>query len=273
MKYTIFGSSGFIGSHVATAARESGHDVHCPDRSGISANKNLGHAVYCIGMTADFRRMPHQTIDAHVSRLQQVLQACEFETFTYLSSTRVYQHCAEAVVTEDTPLVVQSQDAGDLYNLSKLLGESILQTHGGKVRVARLSNVVGDDVMSSNFLFSVLRDCVQHGHVELQQSLESAKDYVDIRDVTSLLLRLGPEGSAGVYNLASGTNTTHQKLLSVITNLTGASVTVAQNAAEYSFPRINIDRMRREFSFTTRNVTESLPALVEQVRRFVRAAA
>lgn len=273
MKYTVFGASGFIGSHVAKLATAGGHDVYGPARNENVEKKNLGHVIYCIGMTADFRRKPHQTIDAHVTRLQQILQACDFDTFTYLSSTRVYQHCSESIVNEETPLAVRSQDPGDLYNLSKLLGESILQSHGGEIRIARLSNVFGKDILSNNFLFSVLRDCVHKGHVELQQTLDSEKDYVDLGDVTSQLLRLGPEGSNGIYNLASGTNTTHRQLLDLVTELTGATVKVAQNAVQHSFPRINISRMRQEFQFHSRSVIEYLPALVEQVRRSIKAAA
>lgn len=273
MRYTIFGASGFIGSQVAELAKANNHDVYCPGRNALLTKNNLGHVIYSIGMTADFRRKPHQTIDAHVTLLQQILQTCEFETFTYLSSTRVYQHCSEPSVTEESPLTVQSQNPGDLYNLSKLLGESILQAHGGEIRIARLSNVVGNDVMSNNFLFSVLRDCVHKGHVELQQTLDSAKDYINVSDVTNQLLQLGPAGSNGIYNLASGINTTHKQLLEVITELTGATVKVAANAVQYSFPLINIDRIRQDFQFQSRNVIEYLPALVKQVRRSTKAAA
>ena len=158
MKYTIFGSTGFIGSNLAAEARAAGHDVCCPGRDDVVIDGDPGHVIYCIGVTADFRRRPYQTIDAHVMHLQKILQQSEFETFTYLSSTRVYQHCVGPVVTEEAGLNVRSQDSGDLYNISKLLGESLLQLHGDGVRIARLSNVVGNDITSDNFLFSVMRD-------------------------------------------------------------------------------------------------------------------
>jgi len=33
-----------------------------------------GHVIYCIGLTADFRQKPFETIEAHVSKLAEVAQ-------------------------------------------------------------------------------------------------------------------------------------------------------------------------------------------------------
>jgi len=273
MKYTVLGSSGFIGSHVARMASMAGHDVWCPGRNERLDTNPAGHLIYCIGMTADFRSHPHQTIDAHVSQLQRVLQTASFESLTYLSSTRVYQHTPRAIVDEESPLFVHPQEPGDLYNLSKLLGENLLLMYDGRVRVARLSNVIGNDVTSANFLFSVLRDCVGRGRVHLQQSLQSVKDYVDVGYVADLLLRLGPQGTSRLYNVASGINVSHQQIMDELKRLTGAVVTVSSEAATYSFPLINTDRVQQEFNCRTGSVVERLPDLVNSVRQHVRKSA
>ncbi len=273
MKYTILGSRGFIGSHVTALVASSGHDLWCPRRTERLDTQHAGHIIYCVGMTADFRQHPHQTIDAHVTFLQHVLKTADFDSLTYLSSTRVYQHTDREVVHEDTPLVATSQNAGDLYNLSKLLGENLLLQHDGCVRVARLSNVVGHDVMSANFLFSVIRDCVLRGEVCLQQTLASAKDYVDIQYVAELLLRLGPFGTQQVYNIASGYNVSHSQIIDRLTELTGAQMTVSADATPYIFPRIDTRRVQREFQLRSADVVEQLPDLVDCVRQHYRTAA
>ncbi len=273
MNYTVLGSSGFIGSQVAKLANQAGHQVWRPGRTDRLDAQHAGHIIYCVGMTADFRSQPHQTIDAHVSHLQRVLQTATFDSFTYLSSTRVYQHSALPIVDEESPLVVTAQEPGDLYNLSKLLGENLLLQHAGRVRVARLSNVIGNDVTSTNFLFSVLRDCLGRGGVNLQQSLESAKDYVDVRYVAELLLRLGHQGTQRVYNIASGFNVSHREILGELSRLTGAKVTVVENAVEYSFPLINTNRVQQEFGCSSGNVVDRLPELVMCAREHFRKAA
>jgi len=266
MNYTVLGSSGFIGSHVAAAARQAGHDVWCPDREEALDNRNAGHLIYCIGLTADFRTRPHQTVDAHVTQLQRVLLKARFESVTYLSSTRVYQHAKRNKVDEGSLTGVSPENSEDLYNISKLLGEClVLRENCG--RVARLSNVYGKDALSANFLFSVIRDCVQRGSVKLRQSLSSAKDYIDVDSVSQLLLRLGPEGSSQIYNIASGINVTHRDLLTAVTRLTGAQLSVADSAPEYTFPLICNRKIRTEFNFCPGNVTDQLPQLVECVRQ------
>ena len=79
--------------------------------------------IFAIGLTADFRSRPLDTMDAHVSALAEVLRCGRFDSLTYLSSTRVYaglpRGCGNAT------LVVNPSDASDLYNLSKLAGEAL----------------------------------------------------------------------------------------------------------------------------------------------------
>ena len=273
MKYTILGSSGFIGSHVLARASHHGHDVWCPRRDERLDTQDAGHIIFCVGMTANFRGQPHQTIDAHVTYLQRVLQQTTFESLAYLSSTRVYQHLSTAVADEESSLVIFPREAEDLYAISKILGENLLMQHDGRVRIARLSNVLGYDVTSENFLFSVIRDCVCHGRLHLKQSLASVKDYVDVGSVADLLLRLGPCGSSVIYNVASGANVSHGQILQRMEELTGVQITIAENAKQHSFPRINIERIQREFNFKSTNFLEQLPALVENMRQHYKVAA
>ena len=83
----------------------------------------------------------------------------EFDSFLYLSSTRLYQHCDDNV-TEDTRLEFHPAHTEDLYNISKAAGEALVAALGAKGKIARLSNVYGRDFGSSNFLPSIIRDAV-----------------------------------------------------------------------------------------------------------------
>ncbi len=271
MKFTVLGSTGFIGSHVAALARSQGHDIYCPSRRDSLAGRDLGHVIYAIGMTADFRQRPHETIEAHVTKLQEVLKQSSFESLVYLSSTRVYARCAAGghadglhSVNEKTAIPVVSSDFSDLYNLSKLMGESIALSHGNGVRVARLSNVVGPDFASDNFLTSVLRDCIQKGRVVLRSSLASVKDYVSVHDVAKILLKIGTEGRSPIYNVASGCQTTNGAIVTELSRLTGAEITVLPEAPTLGFPPIDISLLSSEFEFAPQCMEEILPDLVAQ---------
>lgn len=274
MKFTVLGSSGFIGSHIAALARKRGHDVDCPSRDERLDGRNLGHVIYAIGLTSDFRSRPHETVTAHVTKLQQVLTSASFDSLIYLSSTRVYSRCQPPIfdhviapaVTEDTPVAVLSSDFSDLYNLSKLMGESIALTHGNKVKIARLSNVVGLDLKSDNFLMSIVRDCLQKRSVDLKTTMDSSKDYVSVDDVADIVLRLGTEGRHSIYNVGSGINATHRQIAARLGLLTGARFQVAPGSSTVTFPPINIERLKREFCFEPKGLDAMICSLVSGFR-------
>lgn len=258
MRWTVLGASGTIGRRLAAHLRAAGQTVDTPGRGDDSLyRRQMGHVIYAIGLTADFRQRPYDTVQAHVSALAELLQQGNFESLLYLSSTRVY---ARATCTrEDSPLPVLTQEPSDLYNLSKLMGESLcLQDARASVRVARLSNVVGgEDADSSNFVPSLVREA-RSGRIVLQTAADSAKDYIHIDDVVELLPRIAADGRERLYNVASGIQTTHTQWTTELAAQTGCSVEVAPRAPAVRFIPIDIGRIRTEFEFQPRPVLGAL---------------
>jgi len=262
-KITVLGSSGFIGSHLAEKIRAAGSDCFLPGRDEDLAGRELGHVIYCIGLTADFRTRPFDTVEAHVCRLLEVLRSCRYDSFLYLSSTRVYSSGEKDVAEEDDALRVRPLDAGDLYNISKVMGESAtLNCGGASARVARLSNVYGGDFDSDNFLSEVLRDAITNGKVVLRTSPDSAKDYVSIDDVVEGLISIALDGRQRIYNVAGGVNVSNRELLESVSALTNCRVEFAPGAPLVVFPRVSIERMRADFGFAPASVLGQMGRLV-----------
>jgi nucleoside-diphosphate-sugar epimerase len=264
MKYTILGASGFVGSHLVASLLRSGHEVFAPSRDDKSIfGVPLGHAVYCIGLTADYRSRPFDTVEAHISILNALLRDGVFESLTYLSSTRVYLGGTEGAETER--ISVSSLDASDLYNITKLAGEAIcFASARANVRAIRLSNVIGLDTGSSNFVFDICREALK-GHVRLRSDLASAKDYIGIDDVTDLLPRIAASGKERLYNLASGIQVSHQVWLAELARLTGCTFEAESGSPLTIFPAINIARIQTEFGYRPRSVTDYLPRILESL--------
>lgn len=263
---TILGASGFVGRHLAAHARERGFAVLTPARGdGAVFERDLGHVIYCVGMTADFRRRPHDTIDAHIGLLNEVLRRSRFESLLYLSSTRVYQRADRA--EESALLAAQPSDPSDLYNLSKLMGESLcLSRPEPTTRAARLSNVYGIDPGSENFLPSILRDAVATGRVRLGLGRGSEKDYVAVEDVARALLTIALEGRERLYNVAAGENVSNGALLDAIAALTGAETSTAPDAPEIRFPPIDVARLAATMDWRPRRLLDDLPRLIDGSR-------
>lgn len=258
MSFTVLGSSGTIGRHVVQYLRAQGEEIFTPLRNDETVyTRPLGHTIYAIGITSDFRTRAIDTVQAHVCVLAKLLQQAEFESLVYLSSTRVY--AGQSSASEDCSFLLNPQNPSDVYNLSKLTGESLcLHCQREGVKIARLANVVGgDDHDSNNFIPSLLREAEQ-GCIVLRSDPASAKDYIHIDDVAMLLTRIAVSGRQKIYNVASGRQISHAAWLDRLTTLTGCSTHVLPDSPMQQFPLIDIRRINEEFYFHPKSVFDVL---------------
>ena len=253
-KFTIIGGAGFLGSRLASHLRSSGFICTIPKKGDFdSLAGELGNVVYCAGTTSDFRSRPFDTVDAHVSLVNHILARSQYDSFTYLSSTRVYLRTKST--SENAQIVVDPGDPEDLFNLSKLAGEALCRQYVGRnVRAIRLSNVVGDNFSSNDFLFSIIRDAVTQKHVVLQTSPNSEKDYIRCDDAVELIGRIATHGTQPIYNLAVGANLTNSDVIGEVCQACGASVSFAPNVRTIRFPPIDVGLIQSEFGFNARPV-------------------
>jgi nucleoside-diphosphate-sugar epimerase len=231
----------------------SGHDVYAPLREDPGVfERNLGTVIYAIGLTADFRNRPYETAEAHIGYLSRILEKSTYNSFTYLSSARVYQGSASG--REDAFLHV-FPDSDGLYNLTKLTGEALcLQT--GKGKVARLSNIVGNGA-SESFVALLLSEA-STGTLHLRTSPQSSKDYLLIDDAVRALVTLALRGTTGIFNIASGRNTTTEEILDAIASHTRFRTIVAENAPSFFFPLLDTTKLRTLLSWKAQKVTNWL---------------
>ena len=247
---TVLGSGGWIGSALVEDLQNHDWLVQAIDRSNLEAwlseNQAHGPVIYTIGLTADFRERPLDTVEAHVGILSKVLQRKSLSDLVFLSSTRVYSRSVDTL--ETTALPCLSSDPSDLYNLSKLLGEAlVLQDPRPGLRVVRLSNVVGPRQPTSTFLGALLAEAEKTGSVSIRQPPTVSKDYVGLDDVVRLLPLIAVHGKERLYNLGSGVNSSHSDVAAWLERK-GTKVTfTASTEPAVSFPSLSIDRLRAEF--------------------------
>lgn len=260
--FTILGASGFIGGALVASLQKRGAMCFAPARGDDSIfSRPLGHVIYAIGMTADFRSRPIDTARAHVSVLADILEKADFESLTYLSSTRVY--AGNEVSSPDSRLSVLPANPSDLYNTTKLAGESLC-LHGGRehTRVVRLSNVVGiNQTSSSNFIDQIVKDAVG-GTLVMRSAKDSAKDYVLLADVIHLLPVIAEQGVHSIYNLAAGQNIRNDEWTTRLQEQTGCEVLYAKDAPSWIFPEIDISLTTQKFGFSPSSAIHILPELI-----------
>ena len=159
--------------------------------------------------------------------------------------------------SSETVFSVDPTNGSDLYNISKLMGEALMfNTQRANLRVARLSNVIGpDDVSSGNFLADVCRQALQ-GRISLRTSLSSAKDYIHVDDAATLLRLIATAGRRNCYNVASGVALSHRQIVDRLRELTGCLIEVDSDAPEVEFPPVITTAIDSEFGVRRRSVLE-----------------
>lgn len=249
MKFSIFGSNGFIGSSIVKYLETQNieYELLEPNDKKIK-NRQLGHVIYAIGVTGDFRQRYFDTVESHVCVLHKILKECKFESFLYLSSTRIYSGTKSSSESEN--IVINPNNIEDLYNISKLMGESLcLSMNSSKIRVARLSNVVGNNLEQNDFLSSIIHDAINKKKILIRTTESSEKDYVHIDDVVKILYQISLKGNERVYNIASGKNTKVLEIMNEIKKFVNCNIEFSPDAIEQIFPRIEINRIEKEFNF------------------------
>jgi nucleoside-diphosphate-sugar epimerase len=268
MKVTVLGSTGFIGSHLVEFLNSEGFSVYTPNRNSCNwidelLSNDLGHIIYCIGFTSNFRSSPFAAVEAHVCLLKKILEHSKMDSLTYLSSTRVYEN--STATDEDAILQIMPANPENLYNVSKLMGESLCFSSSQKTKVVRLSNVYGDDANSNNFLTAILKEAAKENRVNFLTSFDSSKDYISIRDVVKFLSKIAIEGRDQIYNLAKGCNTTNEEIASFLRR-EGVETNYVESPTQWIFPQINVDKLNKEFGYVSESLIKNLPELLNYYR-------
>ncbi|HYJ30774.1 MAG TPA: NAD(P)-dependent oxidoreductase [Allosphingosinicella sp.] len=259
---TVLGASGFVGSHLGAYLDRSPHDFQAVPRGADIPIGPLGHVIYCIGVTGDFPERPWEAVDAHVCSLLELVRQASFESLLYVSSVRLYAG-GSGPAREEDELRLNPLRAGDLYNASKALGETITLSLGARGRVARPSNVYGRGQRNS-FIAEIVDEAHAEGAVTFRSPPASSRDYVSVDDVARLLVEIALRGRERIYNVASGVGTTNAELGSIVSGATGCAIRYAPDAVPSPVPPIDTSRIREEFGFAPAALQDALSPLLER---------
>jgi nucleoside-diphosphate-sugar epimerase len=135
------------------------------------------------------------------------------------------------------------------------------------VRIARLSNVTGNNFNTNLFLPSIIQDAINFKKINLETRLDSEKDYVYIDDVLEILPKISLEGKNRIYNIANGKNTSNEEIVKKIQEITNCEIEIKKKATTYRFPTISINRIQKEFGFKPTSVLEKFEKIVSDYKK------
>lgn len=198
MNITVFGGSGFLGSHAADVLTDRGHKVLIFDKIqsqylrenqemivGDILDKEAVHravagadAAYNFIALADLDEAnvdPIKTAQINIIGNTLVLEACKnanVKRFIFASSIYVYS------------------DAGSFYRCSKqsaeLFIENYQKAYGLDYTILRYGSLYGERCDEKNWIYKMLKQALLDGKISREGNGEEIREYIHVRDAAKL---------------------------------------------------------------------------------------
>lgn len=239
MKIFLTGGSGFLGSHVADALSDAGHDVvifdavESPylrddqtmvvgdllDTETVEKAMEGAEAVYHFAGVADIEDCaedPLRTVNVNVLGTVQLLESCiksGVSRFIFASSAYVFS------------------ESGAFYRTSKRACESFIEDYatcyGLKYTCLRYGSLYGPRANGKNSIHSLLKQAVQNGEIVYHGSGEEQREFIHVFDAArSSVDVLAPEFENQNVILTGVEKLRYLDLLEMIQEIFGGKVTL-----------------------------------------------
>jgi len=264
--FTVFGSTGFIGSEIVSQLKLIGHEVQVPSRHDSDIYKNeLGTVIYAAGY-GDCEKNPSNVIEANLTFLGKIIEASNFDKLVYFSSTRLYLN--QTNTNESSDLNISVNDNRRLFNLTKITAEEMCLKSKKNCLIVRPSNVYGLAIESPLFLPSIVRNAILKKNIDMYVTPKYSKDYVYVDDVVKATIDLIDRGIDGIVNIASGVNTSAKEIAKMIELHTGCKINwLVEKDLDYFHP-IDISKIESVINYNPSNVINNLNKMILDFKGF-----
>jgi UDP-glucose 4-epimerase len=258
----VLGADGFIGSHVAEALADAGHQVRAFDRLKLPAPHNLptGHpnielypgdflnrydlhlalediqyVFHFVSTTnpAASAKDPLIDVDTNIRMSVVLMQLCVERNVKQL----IFPSTGGAIYGQDLPRPLRETDRTEPvspYGIGKLAIEGYLryfrQSHGLDSLVLRMSNAYGErqNVVGSQGVIPICLNLIEQGlPIKVFGDGTMVRDYIYISDLAQMVVQaFDKPHQYDTYNVGSGEGVTVNELIDSFRQVTGRDVKV-----------------------------------------------
>ena len=245
MKVAVFGGSGFVGSHLADAFSEAGHDVRIFDVKPspylrkdqemvigdlLDLDKVLdtvrGFDVVCnfagIADLDDARTRPTDTVHQNVLGTVHVLEAAR------LAEVRRYMHASTVYVYSDR---------GGFYRCSKQAAELYVEEYqkhyGLDFTILRFGSLFGTRSDERNSIWKYLNQAIKQKRISCSGTGEEVREYINVRDAARLCVDALSDEFRNEHVIITGANPMRfRQLLEMINEILGGGIELEFSESE-----------------------------------------
>ncbi|MFA4955749.1 MAG: NAD(P)-dependent oxidoreductase [Candidatus Methanoperedens sp.] len=258
MKATVFGGSGFLGSHLADALQKGGNKVvifdrisspylqkeqemivgDILDREAVKMAVKDSDVVYNFAGIADLEKAkedPVKTVETNILGNTIILDACReynIKRFVFASSLYVYSK------------------AGSFYRSSKqaceLIIENYREDYGLPYTILRYGSLYGPRADENNFIYKILNQAIAQGKITRYGDGEELREYIHVEDAARFSVDILSKEFENEYVILTG----HQQmkirnLLTMIDEMLGNRLEI-----EYLPTKSNLHYNITQYSFS-----------------------
>ena len=264
-KFTIFGS-GFVGKNLCLFLEKRGYRVFMPSKQNFKFKNNLNHVIYCIG-NQNWLDNLQTTYEANLGMLAKILFNNRFKSFTLISSTRLYLANKQNETNENNFIKVDTSRSNFFYNSLKITAENLcLSINKKNIKVVRFSNLYANKFTKQKYILpSLIRDATLKKKITLKIGKNSTKDFIHVEDAFNILLKIIIKSKHRMYNIANGKNYKISEIVKKIKELTNCKILLKQNIKTIKEPKININRIKKEFRYKTKyNLLDIIDKMIDK---------
>ena len=211
---TVFGGSGFIGSHVADQLSDNGYKVIIYDLNQSNWLRNNQKMI--IGDLLDkdsvFKAVKNSDIVYNFAAVSDLNIAIDhpMETFSVnvLGNINILEACRKYKVKRfiyASTVYVYSREGG-FYRCSKQASEQLVEeyqrTYGLDYTILRYGSIYGPRSDEQNGIYCIIRDAIKKGIVRYKGHPEAIREYIHIEDVAlASVIMLGKEINVDIIQL------------------------------------------------------------------------
>lgn len=249
-KVTVFGGSGFLGSHVADALSEAGYAVtifdakpspylrpgqrmlvgDIQDEKSVAKAVRNAFAVYNFAGIADLgdaHARPIDTVRVNVLGNCIILEACanaKIKRYVFASTVYVYSR------------------AGSFYGASKQACETYIEHYqryrGLDYTILRYGSLYGSRVMEGNIVYRLLRQALTEGRLSYFGDGDETREYIHVDDAAhSSVEILDPEYANQNLIITGHQSIRVRDLMEMINEMLGGGLRLEFNTSDSSAPK------------------------------------
>lgn len=250
MKALVTGGSGFIGSHVADALTEAGHEVTIYDTNhsaylrpsqkmvigDIMNQEQIASAMQGMDVVYHLAGIPHldiglkkpiKTVEFNILGTVYLLEAARLagvKRFVYSSSTYVYS------------------SGGSFYRCSKQAAELYIEEYqrlyGMDYTILRFGTVYGPRADDHNSVRRYLKMALNNRCIATAATGEEVREYVHVRDAAKLSARILENQYRNEHIVLTGHTAMHLgELFTMIREIVGRDVEIKMTPPDVSEPK------------------------------------